>query len=459
MGTLGRLGIALAVLCAAASCAPKPEERASTDDGGLVRRIRPVPPISARAPNFLCPADRKGWIPRVAAAPALDGVIGEDEWRGATTFSGYTAVEGFAANQTVARVCRDDANLYLAFHCRLPAGTGELSASKARDRNVWQDESIEIFIDPGRTKKVYYQFIVNTLGTQQDSKGWEGNWNAEWQAKTRVEKDFWEAEVAIPFAALENPAPKDWESWGLNLNRNDKRAGEHSSWSHLLGNAHDPARFGVVTFGPAPEVELIVEGGSRSAQAVSAVEARLVNRGARALKGGISATVSGEGAERATPTKTATIEAPAGTGTTRTLAVPLPTPGAGVLSLTWQPAVGGAMQGERLTWALPKRRPLKLTACEDESYLSENTISVYARTELDNPESMSLEVSLVRAESGRAVRTARIAALPAADSQIQLAVGGLAAGRYRVRARLIGPGGVALGEDAAPFVRGRGPFD
>ena len=121
-----------------------------------------------------------------------------------------------------------------------------------RDGTVWLDNSVEYFIDINRDYHSYYQFIVNSIGTQYDKKCYckgncTANWNCKWLVGTRVGAKSWSCEIAIPFSSLEVPSAKHGQVWGMNFCRNSHAlTKEHSAWS---GKAfHNPESLGYLIF-------------------------------------------------------------------------------------------------------------------------------------------------------------------------------------------------------------------
>ncbi|MCX7597376.1 MAG: hypothetical protein N2512_00720, partial [Armatimonadetes bacterium] len=150
----------------------------------------------------------------------LDGALTEGVWRQAQQPAPFLRLGAMdlAPVQPVVLVCRDSANLYVG--ARLPKlpGAPVKAAVSQRDGPVWEDDALEVFLDPGRTKARYYQFIANAGGTQWDSAGKDGGWNAAWwaAAQARQSEDSWSIEMQIPFAAVGGP-PREGEIWGFNV--------------------------------------------------------------------------------------------------------------------------------------------------------------------------------------------------------------------------------------------------
>ena len=68
-----------------------------------------------------------------------------------------------------------------------------------------------MFLNPTRSADKYYHLIANVGGVQFDQvggTGYGGTWDGTWQVKTSRGKDYWEMEMAIPFAQIDfKPVP------------------------------------------------------------------------------------------------------------------------------------------------------------------------------------------------------------------------------------------------------------
>jgi hypothetical protein len=174
------------------------------------------------------------------------------QWSQAVEVSGFTfSGKGLlASEQMVMRLLYDRENLYLGVKCNESKMNGLVAAVRFHDGNVWNDDCIELFLDPTHDHETYYQFAVNSLGAQYDARGFDRMWNCQWQAAASLGQDAWYVEVAIPFAAfgLSTPAPDSL--WGFNLNRERNAGGslELYNWADVQANFHNPGLFGHLWF-------------------------------------------------------------------------------------------------------------------------------------------------------------------------------------------------------------------
>jgi hypothetical protein len=72
---------------------------------------------------------------------------------------------GLPATKTDAKMLWDDQNLYFAFECE---DTDIFATMKVRDQHLWEEEVVEIFIDPDNDQQNYIELEVNPLNTFLD---------------------------------------------------------------------------------------------------------------------------------------------------------------------------------------------------------------------------------------------------------------------------------------------------
>jgi hypothetical protein len=132
-----------------------------------------------------------------------------------------------------------------------------------RDGPLWEEEVVEVFLDPVGDGESYFEIEVNPLGTvldlvlRRNRSGYKKDfgWDCE-GLRAEVERTAtgWNAELAIPFASLVADVPRAGSEWRVNFARIDRPRGrerELSAWSPTrLGTFHAPERFGVLRFGP-----------------------------------------------------------------------------------------------------------------------------------------------------------------------------------------------------------------
>lgn len=110
------------------------------------------------------------------------------------------------------------------------------------DGPVWDDDSMEIFLQPNLADKTYYQFIVNAAGSMYDGKVRDSSWNGNWKAKVEKTASGWQADVTIPLADIGLGGWREGQEIGVNFCRHiGNRA---SCWSSPDGSFHNSGAFG-----------------------------------------------------------------------------------------------------------------------------------------------------------------------------------------------------------------------
>ncbi len=158
------------------------------------------------------------------------------------------------AAPTTAYVITAKREMYVFFQCSLPPMDQVKAEVTERDGPVWNDESVELFLDPAGTRTgEYFHIVINTLGTTYDAKGagrrWDRSWKPKLRIQTKVEKTGWRAEVAVPFKELVEDDAWVSRTWAGNLNRLARLPGgnEDTAWCPTGGrSSHVPAKFGTL---------------------------------------------------------------------------------------------------------------------------------------------------------------------------------------------------------------------
>lgn len=156
-----------------------------------------------------------------------------------------------AEDNTEVYLLRDAENLFLLFKCftkDMSKLKATISGEKKDIKEIWREDGIEIFFDPGCKYLTYYQLMINANGALTDMKvDIEGTkkddieWNSGAVVKTKKFKDFWTAEIKIPFKALGN-----YDVYGVNFCRNNSQEkGTYTLWSPTIKPSLGNQGFGV----------------------------------------------------------------------------------------------------------------------------------------------------------------------------------------------------------------------
>ena len=189
-------------------------------------------------------------------APKIDGVLDDDAWKSAASAKDFFTDEGAAAQgKTRVLVTQDEKNLYVAIEGFEDEATLKgLTANVAQHDGdeIWQDDEMELFLDPTGKRNSYYQIIVNSKGVTWDAwhdtpKNPDTAWEPKYQSAVKIGEKSWVAEFALPWGIFEK-TEKFEADWVFNVIRERKAAGEGCYWSSVMGkSAHAPERFGKLT--------------------------------------------------------------------------------------------------------------------------------------------------------------------------------------------------------------------
>lgn len=219
------------------------------------------------------------YVVKQAAMPiVIDGVLNEKAWKKAPVIEDFvihdTGVKPVFPTQ--AQLLWDNENLYVSFVLT----DRDIWATMAEhDEHLWNEEVVEVCLDPDGNGRNYLELQVNPLGTTLDlilsreySKGGvaDFDWTLEgFEAAVTIDgkinnekgKDKkWICEIAIPFKSIAFSAPamsfppKDGDSWRVNLCRIEncrtrKKISEATAWVRTDSRGfHAPDKFGRIIF-------------------------------------------------------------------------------------------------------------------------------------------------------------------------------------------------------------------
>ena len=135
--------------------------------------------------------------------PVVDGMLDELEWEQARPLSGFrTLTEGDPKmGSTEVKAIYSEKGIVFGIRCE------QESAPRAevrdRDKDVWQDDCVEIFISTVINETVFYHIIVNAEGSIQDEISKDVGWNnSELRVKTSTDAKGWSAEIYMPFSSF-----------------------------------------------------------------------------------------------------------------------------------------------------------------------------------------------------------------------------------------------------------------
>jgi len=238
---------------------PETRKRVKLFDGAVWQCIR-----AGRA-TWEKQQSRKGTEATAPRAKGKAGVLDGRSWKGAAKLSRFVTPDGrplkrgpdeairkkgapdVLSPQTDVEVMYDPEFIYLRVTCH-DADTKNLIRERTKhDSGVFYDDAVEIFFDPGRTKKHFRQIIVNANGAVFDAADADVSWNSLAKVAVKVYPKKWVLQVALPTAQLAGKPAKSGDAWGFNVCR-DFRARTLSAWSPTFGGWRTPEMFGVLRF-------------------------------------------------------------------------------------------------------------------------------------------------------------------------------------------------------------------
>ncbi len=220
---------------------------------GKGKNLFPVPTFTVTFPIDGKPMTNESYLPivrtancvRMDTAPVLDGKL--DEWNEKNAVKQMAGMYGDASEmKTEWYFSHDSENLYMAVKCEQES---EVSAEATEtDGGVYLDDNLWFFISPDTESSVYYQLMVNPLGTVFDRKcefkngssEKDQSWNGNWKTAVTRENNNWNIEIAIPLKDFGKCSDK----WGLNFRRFIKTEDNASVWN--LPFEHNPKSFGLM---------------------------------------------------------------------------------------------------------------------------------------------------------------------------------------------------------------------
>jgi len=175
--------------------------------------------------------------PRLQEAPVIDGRLDDVAWRGALALADFEELgsDSQAKNQTRVRLGFSDKALFVSFECLEPNIEGLRHLDREHDGAVWDDDCVELMIDPEPWEPgTQYHLIANALGQQYDGDERGKRWNPDggWRSVTAKHAGKWSVEIEIPFKALGVKAPSRGHVWRMNFMRENYASPENSTWGH-----------------------------------------------------------------------------------------------------------------------------------------------------------------------------------------------------------------------------------
>ena len=262
------------------------------NDGGPLLRLKATDAISLlpsspsdtdtpadAEPNPLVDAAQP--VPQIAQPPVIDGNLSEIAWQTASSLSPFQTPNGTGApqNATETFLMWDAENLYIGVKAHVFDFYLPYVSQTQHDSPIWEDECIEILIDPNPKTDIYYHLVINPISayfdqqvntpgepnfrfaprdvqatldqkTMQTSFNANKTWNSEAEVAAQINTTFWTLEIALPRKTLEvSSKVSSLESrWLFNIHRKMHSSNmkslipttsrEYSYWLPIYDNEH-----------------------------------------------------------------------------------------------------------------------------------------------------------------------------------------------------------------------------
>lgn len=196
-------------------------------------------------------------IPKITQPPVIDGNLFEIVWQEAALLSPFQNADGAGEpqNPTETFLMWDAENLYIGVKAYVPESQLPHISQTQQDSPIWEDECIEILIDPNLQTDIYYHFVINPIGAFFDQKvnvpgepnfrfaphdvqlssdrrpmqtafSADSKWNSNAKVATQINATFWSIEIALPREMLEKLSKSDLQDkpalenkWFFNIHR------------------------------------------------------------------------------------------------------------------------------------------------------------------------------------------------------------------------------------------------
>lgn len=199
----------------------------------------------------------------------VDGRLDEAAWEKAVPVNltvSFIDGGGEPEARTEARALWSDKKLYLGFKCyegRMEEMRYDSGGYGEDNRRLWQDASVEVFLNPSGDRENYYQLIINPAGLTAEAsirmlegeRDFDWSWSSGGEYAVVSKEDSWKVEMAVPFESI-GFEPGMGRLLVCNFGRSrritgDESAFESTTWSPFVRGFHDVPEFGALILGEA----------------------------------------------------------------------------------------------------------------------------------------------------------------------------------------------------------------
>lgn len=188
----------------------------------------------------------------VYGTPVIDGTV-DAHWSGVPEMQINRYQLAWQGASGIAKALWDDQNLYVL----VQVSDAQLDKASA---NVWEQDSVEIFVDQNNGKTSFYQDDDGQFRVNFDN---ESTFNPEriaagFASATKVSGTNYTVEVKIPLTSV---TPANAKKLGFDVQINDAKDGARQSvaaWNDTTGNGYqDTSVYGVLTLTGKPDAPVV----------------------------------------------------------------------------------------------------------------------------------------------------------------------------------------------------------
>ncbi|MDP2337636.1 MAG: DUF5916 domain-containing protein [Bacteroidota bacterium] len=176
----------------------------------------------------------------------IDGNLDEEVWKmaesGKNFWQFFPTDSTISRNPTEFRLLYDDHNLYIGIRAEVKTDNYVVSSLR-RDFSGTSNDIVTLMFDTFKDGTTAFLFGMTPYGVQReafisgggsDRNGFNISWDQKWQVESKMYKDHYVLEAAIPFSSLKfKEGDTDWR---VQCYRWDMQTNEQSAWARVPQN-------------------------------------------------------------------------------------------------------------------------------------------------------------------------------------------------------------------------------
>ncbi len=178
---------------------------------------------------------------RVTNPPKIDGELNDAAWSESEIAKDFFMMRPDNGqpepdtHKTVVRLVYDDEAIYISAHMFAP-DPKKIPVEFTNRDGFGNNDFFLVTINPNDDGQNPFEFVINSSGSQADSKISNGredfNWSAVWDSAISMDEESWKVEMKIPYSAIRF-ANRDVQSWGVNFHRRIQNLNAQFTWNHI----------------------------------------------------------------------------------------------------------------------------------------------------------------------------------------------------------------------------------